>query len=130
MTGPVLASPLTVPLPEHLTREPGASRHAVESCATVFGLLAVFAADKRDIRLCTIEVAHFDVGITLALLDHLEYEPGNGVRARNPRLSMMEGFCPFLEFRHLDCLDMAARVHAIPQKMGDVPATAISTGTR
>ena len=31
-------------------------------------------------------------------------------------------FHRFLEFRYPDCLDMAAQVHAIPQKKGDVPA--------
>lgn len=117
-----LASPLAVFLREHLPRDRGASRHTVESYVTSFRLLAVFAAERHRIRPCRLEVGHLDVDTILAFLDHLESERGNGVGTRNVRLAAVKSFFRFIEFRHPDCLDMAARVHAIPQKKGDVPA--------
>ncbi len=116
-----LATPLAAFLREHLPRDRGASRHAVESYATSFRLLAPFAADRHGIRPCRLEVGHLDVDTILAFLDHLEAERGNGVGTRNIRLAAVKSLFRFLEFRHPDCLDMAARVHAIPQKKGDVP---------
>ena len=120
MTG--LASPLSAFLREYLPRDRGASRHTIESYATGFKLLATFAADRHGIRPCALEVGHLDVDTILAFLDHLENERGNGVRTRNIRLAAIKAFHRFLEFRYPDCLDMAAQVHAIPQKKGDVPA--------
>ena len=117
-----LASPLAAFLREHLPRDRGASRHTVESYATSFKLLSVFAADRHGIRPCRLEVGHLDVDTILAFLNHLEAERGNGVGTRNIRLAAVKSFFKFIEFRHPDCLDMAARVHAIPQKKGDVPA--------
>ena len=117
-----LASPLAAFLREHLPRDRGASRHTVESYATSFKLLAIFAADRHSIRPCRLEVGHLDVDTILAFLDHLEAERGNGVGTRNIRLAAVKSFFRFIEFRHPDCLDMAARVHAIPHKKGDVPA--------
>ena len=117
-----LASPLAVFLREHLPRDRGASRHTVESYTTSFRLLAAFAADRHGIRPCTLEVGHLDVDTILAFLDHIETERSNGVGTRNVRLAAIKSFFRFLEFRHPACLDMAARVRAIPQKKGDVPA--------
>ncbi len=37
-------------------------------------------------------------------------------------MAAIKSFFRFLEFRYPDHLDLAARVHAIPQKKGDVPA--------
>ena len=116
-----LATPLAAFLREHLPRDRGASRHTVESYTTSFRLLAAFAADRHGIRPCRLEVGHLDVDTILAFLDHLEAERGNGVGTRNIRLAALKSFFRFLEFRHPDCLDMAARVHAIPQKKSDVP---------
>ena len=120
MTG--LASPLSAFLREYLPRDRGASRHTIESYATGFKLLATFAADRHGIRPCALEVGHLDVDTILAFLDHLEAERGNSVSTRNIRLAAVKAFHRFLEFRYPDCLDMAAQVHAIPQKKGDVPA--------
>ena len=117
-----LATPLAAFLREHLPRDRGASRHTVESYVTSFRLLAAFAAERHGIRPCRLEVGHLDVDTILAFLDHLEAERGNGVGTRNIRLAAVRSFFRFIEFRHPDCLDMAARVHAIPQKKGDVPA--------
>ena len=117
-----LATPLAAFLREHLPRDRGASRHTVESYSTSFRLLAAFAADRHGIRPCTLEVGHLDVDTILAFLGHLEAERGNGVATRNIRLAAIKSFFRFIEFRHPACLDMAARVHAIPQKKGDVPA--------
>ena len=117
-----LATPLAAFLREHLPRDRGASRHTVESYATSFRLLATFAADRHGIRPCTLEVGHLDVDTILAFLDHIETERGNGVGTRNVRLAAIKSFFRFIEFRHPECLDMAARVHAIPLKKGDVPA--------
>ncbi len=117
-----LASPLAAFLREHLPRDLGASRHTVESYATSFKLLSIFAADRHGIRPCRLEVGHLDVDTILAFLDHLEADRGNGVGTRNIRLAAVKSFFRFIEFRHPDCLDMAARVHAIPHKKGDVPA--------
>ena len=116
-----LATPLAAFLREHLPRDRGASRHTVECYATSFKLLAAFAADRNGIRPCRLEVGHLDVDTILAFLDHLENERGNGIRTRNTRLAAIKSFCRFLEFRYPDHLDMAAQVHAIPQKKGDVP---------
>ena len=117
-----LASPLAAFLREHLPRDRGASRHTIESYATSFRLFAVFAADRHGIRPCALEIGHLDVDTILAFLDHIEAERGNSVGTRNTRLAAIKSFCRFLEFRYPDHLDMAARVHAIPQKKGDVPA--------
>ena len=120
MTKP--APPPSAFLQEHLPRDRGASRHAIVSCATSFRLLAVFAADRHGIRPCALEVGHLDVDTILAFLDHLEAERGNSVNTRNTRLAAVKSFFRFLEFRYPDHLELAARVHAIPQKKGDVPA--------
>ena len=117
-----LASPLAAFLREYLPRDRGASQHTVESYATSFKLLAIFAADRHGIRPCRLEVGHLDVDTVLAFLDHLEADRGNGVGTRNIRLAAVKSFFRFIEFRHPDCLDMAARMHAIPHKKGDVPA--------
>ncbi len=119
MTG--LAPPLSAFLREYLPRDRGASRHTIESYATGFRLLATFAADWHGIRPCTLEVGHLDVDTILAFLDHLETERGNGVHTRNVRLAAIKAFFRFLEFRHPGYLDLAAQVHAIPQKKGDIP---------
>ena len=120
MTG--LASPLAAFLREYLRRDRGASRHTIESYATSFRLLATFAADRHGIRPCALEVGHLDVDTILAFLDHLEAERGNSVSTRNIRLAAVKSFFRFLEFRVPQHLDMAAQVHAVPQKKGDVPA--------
>ena len=117
-----LAPPLSTFLLEHLPRDRGASRHTIESYTTSFRLFAVFAADRHGIRPCALEVGHLDVDTILAFLDHLENERGNGVHTRNIRLAALKSFSRFLEFRYPEHLDLAARVHAIPQKKGDVPA--------
>ncbi len=117
-----LAPPLSAFLQEHLPRDRGASRHTIESYTTSFRLLAIFAADRHGIRPCALEVSHLDVDTILAFLDHIEAERGNSVGTRNIRLAAIKSFFRFLEFRYPDHLDLAARVHAIPQKKGDVPA--------
>ena len=116
-----LAPPPSTFLQEHLPRDRGASRHTIESYTTSFRLFAVFAADRHGIRPCALEVGHLDVDTILAFLDHLENERGNGVHTRNVRLAAVKSFSRFLEFRYPEHLDLAARVHAIPQKKGDVP---------
>ena len=88
-----LASPLAAFLREHLPRDRGASRHTVESYATSFKLLSIFAADRHGIRPCMLEVGHLDVDTILAFLDHLEAEQGNGVGTRNIRLAAVKSCC-------------------------------------
>ena len=116
-----LARPLALFLREHLPRDRGASRHTIESYVVSFKLLAVFAARRHKVRPCQLEVGHLDTTTLLAFLDHLEAERNNGVRTRNARLSAIKSFFRYLEFRHPECLDLAAQVHALPQKKGDLP---------
>ena len=99
-----------------------ASRHTVESHATALRPLAVFAADRHGIRPCTLKVGHLDVDTILPFLDRLENERGRGFHTRKIHLAATRAFHRVLEFRHPDYLDMAAYVHAIPRKNGDVPA--------
>ncbi len=118
----LLATPLAAFLREYLPRDRGASRHTIENYVRGFKLLAPFAANRYGIRPCTLEVGHLDVDTILAFLDHLEAERGNSVNTRNVRLATLKSFFHFLEFRYPEYLDIAAQVHAIPQKKGDVPA--------
>ena len=116
-----LASPLAMFLREHLPRDKGTSRHTVESYALCFRLLVVFAADKRDIRPCELEIGHLDIETILEFLEHLERDRKNGVPTRNVRLAAIKTFFRFLEFRYPGYLDLAAQVREIPAKKGDVP---------
>ena len=116
-----LAPRLATFLREYLPRHRGASRHTVESYALCYRLLAVFAAEKHGVRPCRLEIEHLDIPTVLGFLDHLESDRGNGVRTRNVRLAAIKSFFRFLEFREPACLDLARRVHALPQKKGDVP---------
>lgn len=118
---PDLARPLTDFLTQHLPRDYGASPHTVASYTDSFRLVAVFAAQRHGIRPCQLQVSHLDTATLLAFLDHLEAERGNGVRTRNARLAAIKSFFRYLEFRHPECLDLAAQVHALPQKQGDQP---------
>ena len=64
---------------------------------------------------------HLDTATLLAFLEHLEADRRNGVRTRNARLAAIKSFFRYLEFRHPECLDLAAQVHALPQKKCDLP---------
>ncbi len=93
-------------------------------------MLAAFAADRHGVRPRAlgvrpraVGVGHLDVDTILAFLDHPRNGRGNGVRTRNTRLAAIRSLFRFLEFRHPDRLDMAARVRAPPQRKGDVPGT-------
>ena len=112
-----LAGPLAAFLQEHLPRDRGASPHTVASYAASFKLLAAFAAERHKLRPCRLEVEHLDVPTLLAFLNHLETDRDHGVRTRNARLSAIKSFFRYLEFRHPECLDLAARVHAQPQNL-------------
>ncbi len=116
-----LAPPLAMFPQGYPPRDRGTSRHAVESHALCFKLLVVFAADKHRIRPCQLEIGHLDVATILEFLEHLERDRSNGVRTRNVRLAAIKAFFRFLEFRHPGHLDLAAQVHAIPARKGDVP---------
>ena len=116
-----LAPPLAMFLQEYLPRDRGTSRHTVESYALCFKLLVVFAADKRGIRPCKLEIGHLDIATLLEFLEHLERDRGNAVRTRNARLAAIKAFFRFLEFRHPGYLDLAAQVREIPVKKGEVP---------
>ena len=116
-----LAPQLATFLQDHLPRHKGASRHTIESYALCYRLLAIFAAERHGVRPCRLEIEHLDIPTVLGFLDHLESNRGNAVRTRNVRLAAIKSFYKFLEFREPACLDLARRVHAIPQKKGDVP---------
>ncbi len=116
-----LARPLARFLREYLPRDRGSSPHTIESYVASFKLLAVFAARRHKVRPCQLEVGHLDTTTLLAFLDHLEADRNNGVRTRNARLAAIKSFFRYLEFRHPECLDLAAQVHALPQKKGDLP---------
>ncbi len=118
---PDLARPLTDFLTQYLPRDYGASPHTVASYTDSFKLLAVFTAQRHRIRPCQLQVSHLDPATLLAFLDHLETQRRNGVRTRNARLVALKSFFRYLEFRHPECLDLAAQVHALPQKQGDQP---------
>ncbi len=118
---PDLARPLTDFLTQYLPRDYGASPHTVASYTDSFKLLAVFTAQRHRTRPCQLQVSHLDPATLLAFLDHLETQRGNGVRTRNARLVAIKSFFRYLEFRHPECLDLAAQVHALPQKQGDQP---------
>jgi len=114
-----LAPRLAVFLRDYLPRQRGASRHTVESYATCYRLLAVFAAERHGVRPCRLAIEQFDIETILDFLDHLESQRGNGVRTRNARLAAIKSFFRFLEYREPGCLDLAGRVRAIPLKKGD-----------
>lgn len=116
-----LAKPLAAYLGRHLQRERGASRHTVKSYVAAFRLLAVFLAERRGVRPGRLEIGHLDADGILAFLDHLETGRGNGAGTRNVRLAAIKGFAGYLEFRHPEHLDVAARLRAIPFKKADRP---------
>ena len=116
-----LARPLAAFLSEHLPRDRGASPHTIASYSATFRLLAVFAARRHAVRPCQLQVGQLDTATLLAFLAYLEADRNNGVRTRNARLSAIKSFFRYLEFRHPEHLDLAAQVHALPQKKGDLP---------
>ena len=116
-----LARPLAAYLGQHLQRERGASPHTVKSYVATFRLLAGFLAERRGVRPCKLEIGHLDADGILAFLDHLETGRGNGAGTRNVRLAAIKGFAGYLEFRHPQHLDVAARLRAIPAKKADRP---------
>lgn len=117
-----LAPPLATFLREHLPRERGASPHTIASYSDSFKLLAVFAARRHQVRPCRLQVGQLDIATLLAFLDHLEADRENAVRTRNARLSAIKSFFRYLEFRHPEWFDLAAQVHALPQKKSDLPS--------
>lgn len=116
-----LARPLATYLGQHLRHERGASPHTVKSYIAAFRMLAGFLAERRGIRPCKLEIGHLDADGILAFLDHLETGRGNTVGTRNVRLAAIKGFAGYLEFRHPEHLDVAARLRAIPAKKADLP---------
>ncbi len=123
-----LARPLAAYLGRHLQHERGASPHTVKSYVAAFRLLAGFLAGRRGVRPCKLEVEHLDVDGILAFLDHLETERGCTAGTRNVRLAAIKGFAGYLEFRHPEHLDVAARLRAIPAKKAGQPPVDHLTG--
>ena len=115
-----LARPLAAFLREHLPRDRGASPHTIASYTASFKLLAVFAARRHAVRPCQLQLGHLDTATLLTFLEHLEADRRNGARTRNARLAAIKSFFRYLEFRHTECLDLAAQVHALPQKKTDL----------
>ena len=116
-----LARPLATFLSEHLPRDRGASPHTIASYAATFRQLAVFAARRHAVRPCQLQVGQLDTATLLGFLEHLEADRTNSVRTRNARLAAIKSFFRYLEFRHPEHLDLAAQVHALPHKKGDLP---------
>ncbi len=117
-----LARPLATFLSEHLPRDRGASPHTIASYTATFRLLVVFAARRQAVRPCQLQVRQLDTAMLLAFLEHLESDRDNSVRTRNARLAAIKSFFRYLEFRHPEHLDLAAQVHALPQKKADLAA--------
>lgn len=114
-----LAIHLSTYLQQHLPCERNASRDTIESYASSWRLLVVFASERLDIRPHRIQVEQLTVHLILDFLDFLECQRGNGARTRNIRLAAIKSFFRYLEFRAPQYLELSRQVHAIPDKRYD-----------
>ena len=116
-----LAPHLSAFLQQHLPDVRRCSRHTLQSYTECFRLLVLYAAERLDVRPCTLKIEHFTVALLLAFLESLERERNNSVGTRNVRLAAIKSFFRFVEYRVPSCLDLALQVRAIPQKAADKP---------
>jgi len=106
-------------LKEHLPNTRRASLQTCESYAYAFQLLINYAAQKFDVLPSMLELEQLDSITVLTFLEHLEIDRGNSPRSRNARLSAINSFFRFLEYRLPSCLEQARRIHALPMKKCD-----------
>ena len=116
-----LAPHLTAFLQDYLPNQRRFSRHTVQGYTDCFRLLVIYAAEKSNVRPCTLKIEHFTVALLVAFLESLEKDRKNSVASRNVRLAAIKSFFRYLEYRVPSCLEHALQVHTIPQKRADKP---------
>ena len=101
---------------DHLPRDRGLIPHTIESYSDSLLLFAVFAGRKCGVQPSSVVIEQLSVELILEFLDYLEKDRGNTARTRNARLTAIKTFFRYLECREPACLELARRVHAIPEK--------------
>lgn len=101
----------------HITaflRERHASEHTRAAYAYAFQLLFGFVSGRLGVPPSDLQIEHLDAPLTLAFLDHIQSQRGNGARTRNARLAAIKSFMRFVEHRVPSALDQVRRILAIP----------------
>jgi integrase/recombinase XerD len=101
---------------EHLAVHKHASPATVASYRDTFRLLLQFMQDTTKIVPTALPVAAIDADAILTFLNHIERDRRCSVRSRNARLAAIRAFFRFVSLRDPDCLGMATRIMAIPNK--------------
>jgi len=114
-----LAPHLAEWLRKRLPVERGASRHTVDTYAYAFQLLLGFTAKRLATAPSDLAFEQLDTTLTLAFLEHLQRDRGNGAATRNARLAAIHSFMRFMEYREPSALDQIRRVLAIPMQRTD-----------
>lgn len=122
MTTPALAPLVQAFFVDHLLRHKGASPNTVLSYRDAFRLVFRFVRESKGLEPAALRVGDLDAPTVLAFLAHLEQARGNRARSRNARMAAFRTFFRFVALREPDCLDIVARVLAIPDKRSARPA--------
>jgi site-specific recombinase XerD len=104
---------------ERLAHQRDASPHTIAAYRDSFRLLLAFVHERTGKPPCKLELEDLDAAMIAAFLGHLEKERGNSVRTRNARLTAIHSFFHYTALKAPECLELIARVLAIPEKRFD-----------
>jgi site-specific recombinase XerD len=104
---------------ERLARQHRASPHTIAAYRDTMRLLLAYAAQRRNISPCHLDIADLDAPMIAAFLNHLEHQRGNSIRTRNARLAAIHSLFGYAALRHPEHTADISRVLAIPAKRAD-----------
>lgn len=94
----------------------GMSPHTVHSYRDAFMLLLRFLATRHGRAVVTLDFPDLAPDDTLAFLDHLEVDRGNGTTTRNTRLAAVHAFARYAAAGHPEHMELCQRLLALPFK--------------
>lgn len=103
-----------------MPRDRSFSPYTIDSYFGSLLLFAVYAAGRLGVQPSALLLKQISADLVLDFPDHLETERGNSVRTRNARLTALKSSLRYLEYREPACHELSRRVHAIPEKCGEV----------
>src|SRR5215469_4061489 len=103
----------------HLVCQRRASPQTVASYRDTFRLLIQHCSQTYGKQPSALTVEDLQAPAILGFLDSIERNRGNSIQTRNTRLAAIRSFFRLVALREPACIDLAARVLAIPVKRAD-----------